>query len=86
MSPTILTAKSTLSTKLPPAKASLSKAKPKKMIANRGPTTTGALKVQQMLKGTFVNGSNTMFHSALLPFKNNKKFYFTCLSVFRVTL
>jgi len=68
MSPTILTAKPTLSTKLPPVKASLSKAKPKKMIANRGPTTTGALKVQQMLQGSFVNGSDTMFHSALLPF------------------
>jgi len=68
MSPTIPTAKSQPSTKLPPVKASLSKAKPKKMIANRGPTTNGALKVQQMLQGMFVNGSDTMFHSALLPF------------------
>ena len=81
MSPTILTAKPTLSTKLPPVKASLSKAKPKKMIANRGPTTTGALKVQQMLQGSFVNGSDTMFHSALLPFK---QVYFTCVPCYLV--
>ena len=63
MSPTMHTA----STKQAPAKASLSKTKSKVMIANCGPTTTGALKVQQMLKSTFVNGSDTMFHSALLP-------------------
>ena len=71
MSPTIPTA----STKLASTKASLPKPKSKKMIANFGPTTTGTLKVQQMLKGTFVNGSDTMIHSALLPFK---KVYFTC--------
>ena len=63
------------STKLVLGKASGSKPKSKKMIANRGPTTTGELKVQQMLKGTFVNCSDTMIHSALLPFK---KVYFTC--------
>ena len=45
------------------------------MIANHGPTTTGTLKVQQILKGTFVNGSDTMINSALLSFK---KVYFTC--------
>ena len=58
MSPTIPTTKSPLFTKLPPAKDSLSIAKPKKMIASRGPTTTGALKVQQMLQSTFENGSD----------------------------
>ena len=51
--------------------ASVSKPKPKKMIANHGPTITGALKVQQMLEGTFVvHGSDTIFHSALLPFNS----------------
>ena len=55
----------TTSTKLAPAKASLSKPKSKKMIANRGPTTTGVLKVQQMLEGTFVNSSDTMLYTTL---------------------
>ena len=79
MSPT----KPTASTKQAPAKASLSKTKSKVkvskvkvMIANRGPTATGALKVQQLLEGTFVNGSDTMIHSALLPFK---KVFFACV-------
>ena len=81
MSLTILTAKSPLSTKLPPVKASISKAKPKKMIANRGPTTTGALKVQQMIQGSFVNSSNTMFHSDLLPFKQVYFNYVLCYLV-----
>ena len=49
MSPTIPTPKSPPFTKLAPAKASLSKAKPKKMITNRDLTIIGALKVQQML-------------------------------------
>ena len=81
MSLTILTAKSPLSTKLPPVKASISKAKPKKMIANRGPTTTGALKVQQMIQGSFVNSSNTIFHSDLLPFKQVYFNYVLCYLV-----
>ena len=79
MSPTISYPKFRPSTKLAPAKASLSKAKHKKMIANRG--TAGALKFQQMLQGTFVNGSNTMFHSAPLPFK---QVYFTCVPCYLV--
>ena len=52
------------------------------MIANSGSTTTtGALKVQQMLQGTLVNGSNTMFHSVPLPFK---KVYFTCVPYYLI--
>ena len=77
MSPII----ATTSTKNVPTKASVSKPKSKKMITNRGPTTTGALKVQQMIEGTFVNGSDTMLHSALLPFKG---VYHTCLSCYLV--
>ena len=77
MSPII----ATTSTKNVPAKASVSKPKSKKMIANRGPTTTGELKVQQMIEGTFVNGSDTILYSALLPFKG---VYHTCLSCYLV--
>ena len=80
----------TASTKQAPAKTSLSKTKSKVkvskvkvMIANRGPTATGALKVQQMLEGTFVNGSDSMIHAAPLPFKG---VYFTCLCCYLVGL
>ena len=76
------------STKKPPpsakadlGSASISKTKPKKMIANHGVTSNGALKVQQMLKGICVNSSDTMIHSALLPFKG---VYFTCLCCYLV--
>ena len=79
MSPTMHTA----STNRAPAKASLSKTKSKLIIVIRGPTTTGTLKVQQMLIGTYVKGSDTMIHSALLPFK---KVYFTCVPCYLVGL
>ena len=64
-----------------PLSAKASQKKPKKMIANHGVTFDGALKVQQMLKGTFVNSSDTMIHSAPLPFKG---VYFTCLCCYLV--
>ena len=47
----------------------ISKQKPKMMIANHDPTINGALKVQQMLEGKCVDRSDSMLHSALLPFK-----------------
>ena len=73
-------AKASVSKKTPPS-VKASHKKPKKMIANHGVTSDGALKVQQMLKGIFVNSSDTMIHSALLPFKG---VYFTCLCCYLV--
>ena len=73
-------AKASVAKKTPPS-VKASHKKPKKMIANHGVTSDGALKVQQMLKGTFVNSSDTMIHSAPLPFKG---VYFTCLCCYLV--
>ena len=54
--------------------ATIPKQKTKMMISNHGLTINGALKIQQMLECKFVNGSDSMLHSALLPFKG---VYFT---------
>ena len=51
------------------------------MNANHGPTAIGSLKVQQMIQGTFVSGSDTMFQSAPLPLKG---VYYTCAPCYLV--
>ena len=75
------TKKSASSTKATPASASVTKSKVKKVKANHGPTTSGSLKVQQMMQGTFVVPSDTSCHSAVLPLPG---VYHTCAPCYLV--
>mgnify|MGYP006061460983 CR=1 FL=1 len=81
MNPTNSTNPFLSSVKTDKSSVTIPKQKPKMMIANHGPTINGALKVQQMLEGKFVDGSDSMLHSALLPFKG---VYFSCLPCYLV--
>ena len=73
--------KPSLSAKAGLSSTSIPRPTSKKMIANHGPTTTGVLRVQQMIEYTFVNGSDVMFHSIFLPFK---KVHFTFVPCYLV--